>query len=72
MDTTKENKDSYNITFLVTMDNAFKLLKEGSLSVDEFRKFFDEMSQKYESEDVRILYQSKLDLYLDQIAENDK
>lgn len=58
----------YNITFLVTMDIAFKLLKRGILTVDEYRKFFDEMCQKYDSEDVRIIYQNKLDIYIEQNA----
>lgn len=61
----------YNITFLITMDFAFRMLQDGTLTVDEYKKFFDEMNQKYSCEDVRILYQSKLDIYLDQSVNSD-
>lgn len=61
----------YNITFLITMDFAFQMLQDGILTVDEYKKFFGEMSTKYNCEDVRILYQSKLDIYLDQSVNGD-
>ncbi|MBR3375610.1 MAG: hypothetical protein IKG71_07430 [Firmicutes bacterium] len=54
------------ITFMVTMDMAFQMLTRGVLSADEFSRFFDEMEQKYGCEEVRILYQSKLDIFLEQ------
>ena len=61
----------YNITFLITMDLAFKLLEDGVLTLDEFRRYLDEMSEKYNSEDVRAMYQSKLDIYLEQSVNTD-
>ena len=54
------------ITYMVTMDMAFQMLTRGVLSADEFSRFFDEMEQKYGCEEVRILYQSKLDIFLEQ------
>jgi hypothetical protein len=51
---------------MVTMDMAFQMLTRGVLSADEFRRFFAEMEQKYDCEEVRILYQSKLDIFLEQ------
>ena len=54
------------ITYMVTMDMAFQMLTRGVLSADEFRRFFAEMQQKYGCEEVRILYQSKLDIFLEQ------
>ena len=57
---------SPNITYMVTMDMAFRMLTRGVLSADEFSRFFDEMEQKYGCEEVRILYQSKLDIFLEQ------
>ena len=62
---------NYNIPFLVTMDYAFQMLQDGILTVDEYKRFFCEMSQKYKCEDVRILYQSKLDIYIDQSVNGD-
>jgi hypothetical protein len=55
---------AYNIPFLVTMHFAFKFLTDGILEVCEFQRFFDEMYQKYKCNNVRRLYQSKLDLFL--------
>ena len=57
---------SPDITYMVTMDMAFGLLARGVLTADEFRRFFAEMQQKYGCEEVRILYQSKLDIFLEQ------
>lgn len=57
-------KTVYEVTFLITIDIAFKMLEEGTLTLTEFRRFFDEMHQKYKCENVRRLYQSKLDIYL--------
>ena len=54
------------ITYMVTMDIAFKMLTRGFLTPDEFRRFFAEMQQKYGCEEVRILHQSKLDIFLEQ------
>ena len=53
------------------MDLAFKLLTDGLLTVDEFCGFLDEMNEKYDSEEVRVLYQSKLDIYLEQSVNGD-
>ena len=64
-------KSAYNITLLVTLDIGFKMLENGTLAVDEFRRFFDEMTQKYDSEEVRVLYQSKLDMYLEKSVNGD-
>ena len=64
MDT--QPRSVYNITFVITMDLAFKLLTDGLLAADEYRRFLDEMNEKYDSEEVRVLYQSKLDIYLEQ------
>lgn len=61
----------YNITLLVTLDIAFKMLIDGKLTVDEFRRYFEEMTRKYDSEEVRVLYQSKLDMYLVQSVNDD-
>ena len=61
----------YNITYLVTMHFAFQMLSDGHLTVDEFKRFFDEMHHKYGCENVRRLYQSKLDIYLDQSVNGD-
>lgn len=61
----------YNITLLVTLDIAFKMLVDSKLTVDEFRRYFDEMTRKYDSEEVRVLYQSKLDIYLEQSVNGD-
>jgi len=57
---------SPNITYMVTMDMAFRMFTRGVLSADEFRRFFDELELKYGCEEVRILYQSKLDIFLQQ------
>ena len=57
---------STDITYMVTMDMAFRMLMRGILTPDEFRRFFDGMHRKYGSEEVRILYQSKLDIFLSQ------
>ena len=57
---------SPNITYMVTMDMAFQMLTRGVLSADEFSRFFAEIQQKYGCEEVRILYQSKLDIFLKQ------
>ena len=62
---------NYNITFLITMDFAFQMLQDGILTVNEYKKFFNEMSMKYNCEDVRILYQSKLDIYINQSVNGD-
>ena len=62
----EESRQDCFITYMVTMDMAFGMLKRGVLSADEFRRFFAEMEQKYCCEEVRILYQSKLDIFLDQ------
>jgi hypothetical protein len=51
---------------MITMDMAFQMLTRGVLSADEFRRFFAEMELKYGCEEVRILYQSKLDIFLEQ------
>lgn len=57
---------STNITYMVTMDMAFRMLMRGILTPGEFRIFFAKMHEKYGCEEVRILYQSKLDIFLDQ------
>ncbi len=62
---------AYNITLLITLDIAFKMLNDGKLTYDEFLRYFDEMSRNYDSEEVRILYQSKLDIYLEQSVNGD-
>ena len=61
----------YDITFVITMDIAFKMLRDGVLTLEEFRRYFDEMSRKYDTEEVRILYQTKLDNYLEESANSD-
>ena len=62
----EESRQDCFITYMVTMDMAFSMLKRGVLSADEFRRYFAGMKQKYGCEEVRILYQSKLDIFLDQ------
>lgn len=57
---------STDITYMVTMDMAFRMMMRGILKPDEFRRFFEGMHRKYGSEEVRILYQSKLDIFLSQ------
>ena len=62
---------AYNITYLVTMNFAYQMLSDGVVKVEEFKRFFDEMHQKYKCENVRRLYQSKLDIHLDQSVNGD-
>ena len=57
---------SKDITYMFTMDMAFRMLMRGVLTPGEFRSFFARMHQKYGCEEVRILYQSKLDIFLNQ------
>ena len=57
---------STNITYMVTMGMEFRMLMRGILTPDEFLRFFDGMHRKYGCEEVRILYQSKLDIFLSQ------
>ena len=57
---------SKEIAYMVTMDMAFRMLMCGILSPDEFRRYIDEMERKCACEEVRILYQSKLDIFLNQ------
>ena len=46
-------RSAYNITIVITMDIAFKMLMDGKLTVDEFRRYFNEMTRKYDFEEVR-------------------
>lgn len=57
---------STDITYMVTMDMAFRMLMRGVLTSGEFLSFFAKMHQKYGCEEVRILYRSKLDIFLEQ------
>ncbi len=57
--------------YLITMYYAFHMLTKGFLTVDEFRQFFEEMNTKYGYEEGRILYQSKLDIFLNQSVYGD-
>ena len=57
---------SSDITYMVTMDMAFRMLMRGILTPGEFRSYFAKMHQKYGCEKVRTLYQSKLDIFLEQ------
>lgn len=70
---TDDNKarSVYDITLVITMDIAFKMLRDGVLTLEEFNKFFEEMIRKYDSEEVRVLYQIKLANYLEESANSD-
>lgn len=57
-------KDS-NLVFILTMDFAFDILEKGIIDADEYRNFLEVISTKYGHDDLRILYQIKLDIYLD-------
>ena len=56
--------------FFVAKNRSFSISGyipiDGILKPDEFRRFFEGMHRKYGSEEVRILYQSKLDIFLSQ------
>lgn len=56
---------SSNMNFIITMDIVYKYLKKGVVSPDEYQNFLNKMSNKYEDENTRILYQSKLAIYRD-------
>lgn len=61
---TAENRTP-SIPFIVTMDIAYKQLERGVLSPEEYQSFLKKMTDKYQDEDTRILYQSKLAIYRD-------
>lgn len=54
-----------DLTFIVTMDLAFDILQKGIISAAEFKDFLEKMTQKYDQNNLGILYQTKLDIYLD-------
>lgn len=56
-------EDRVSIAFIITMDIVYKQLEKGVVSVEEYQKFLNEMSHKFNDENTRILYQSKLDIY---------
>lgn len=56
-------EDRVSIAFIITMDIVYKQLENGVVSVEEYQKFLDEMSHKFNDENTRILYQSKLDIF---------
>lgn len=62
MDTELKNND---LTFIVTMDLAFDILQKDIISAAEFKDFLEKMTQKYDQNNLGILYQTKLDIYLD-------
>lgn len=57
-------KDSY-LVFILTMDFALDILEKGIIDADEYRRFLEVISTKYGHDNLRILYQTKLDIYLD-------
>ena len=58
-----DNEQKVSIAFIITMDIVYKQLEKGVVSIDEYQKFLNEMSHKFNYENTRILYQSKLDIY---------
>lgn len=56
-------EDKVSIAFVITMDIVYKQLEKGVVSVEEYQKFLNEMAHKFNDENTRILYQSKLDIY---------
>ena len=57
--------DQPSVSFIVTMDMAYKQLEKKILTPDEYQAFLDKMAHKYKDEDTRILYQSRLAIYRD-------
>lgn len=53
-----------NIYFLITMNYAYEHLEKGVLKPQEYEQFLDKMYAKYKDEETRLLYQNKLDIYL--------
>lgn len=62
MNTELKNND---LTFIVTMDLSFDILQKGIISAAEFKDFLEKMTLKYDQNNFGILYQTKLDIYLD-------
>ena len=62
MNTELKNND---LTFIVTMDLAFDILQKDIISAAEYKDFLEKMTQKYDQNNLGILYQTKLDIYLD-------
>lgn len=59
------------LSFLITMEMAYKFLQAGSLSDTEYSQFLNQMNEKYRCEKVFKLYQSMLDIYLIQSSNSD-
>ena len=52
------------INFIITMDLAVKFLYKGVITPKEYKIFLHEMTKKYGQNNLQILYQIKLDMFL--------
>lgn len=59
------------LRFLITMDMAYKLMLEGTITGAEYSQFLTKMNKKYRCEEVFKLYQSMLDIYQNQSSNGD-
>lgn len=68
MDTTEKR----SIAFILTMDIVYKQLEKGVVSPEEYKIFLKEMGEKFNDDTTRILYESKLTVYLDSLKKHPK
>lgn len=52
------------INYIITMDLAVKLLCKGIITPEEYMAFLQSMTTKYGQNNLKILYQIKLDMFL--------
>ena len=52
------------INYIITMDLAVKLLCKGIITPEEYMAFLQAMTTKYGQNSLKILYQIKLDMFL--------